>query len=182
MVNEKLLETKLSLDAIYIILLTQENNQEEIKRLFKYRKDDFLELVALLESKLLIKYHGGKITLREAALDLFVKDDIEVLVDGFMELFPKGVKNLAGHYVRSNRSDVTKKLSAVIKKYKLDPEVILKVTKAYVTSWEAQDWKYCKCSGYYISKDNTSLLVDDCMNYTKEEPVEILNQFKMKKL
>ena len=182
MINEKLLETGLSLDALFIIQLTYDNNQKEVERLFHYRQTEFLEIVSDLESKLLIKYHGGKITLRDAALSLFIEEDIEQLIDSFMDLFPKGIKNLAGHYVRSNRNDVAKKLKLVIKKYKLSSDIILKVTKNYTDHWRDRDFKYCKSSNYYVLKDNISLLADDCLNYKEEEATDVLEQFKIKKL
>lgn len=169
MINTKLLQTSLPLDACILISLAFSEQFVEIKRLFKYYKPERYEaMIIFLESELYIKSIGDKIELRKRALDCFSDISIEAVIDKYMELFPKGIKNISGHYIRSNRKDVSVKLKRLIVKHKLDHEKLLLVTKEYVDSWALKDYTYMKNSMYYIEKDGYSTLVDDYNNYVEE--------------
>jgi len=78
MINTKLLQTSLPLDACILISLAFSEQFVEIKRLFKYYKPERYEaMIIFLESELYIKSIGDKIELRKRALDCFSDISIE---------------------------------------------------------------------------------------------------------
>lgn len=179
MLNEKLLETGLTLDEIIILTLVYHEDFEKISTLFKYRESDYKQIISKLDEELYIKDNSGKITLREKAIKYFEIDDFDDFVDKFVNLFPKGAKNLSGQYIKCNKTDVENRLKKIIKKHKLDKDKVLIVTKAYVDEWADKNYAYAKASIYFIEKNGQSTLVDNYNNYTEELKGEIHKNHKI---
>jgi len=88
-------------------------------------------------------------------------DDVSVLVQKYLELFPKGVKNGGNKPLRSNATDVTNKMMKFMNKYKHSEETILKATEAMLDRCRGV-YTYCHTAEYFILKDGSSALATEC--------------------
>lgn len=100
--------------------------------------------------------------LDEAEKDEEKVSSLNQLVEAFIELFPKGIKNRAGYYIRGNKEDIRTKLIAFMRKYKYSHEVILKATTKYLNKQKNDGYAFCMLSNFFIMKNGVSLLATEC--------------------
>lgn len=106
------------------------------------------------------------------------KSAMDKLVESYLELFPKGIKNGGNKPLRSNATDVRAKLLRFMNKYKHEPEMILKATKNYLDRMRGV-YIYCPTAEYFVLKDGSSALATECdmiKNGLSNE--EIINPFE----
>lgn len=102
------------------------------------------------------------------------EDSVELWIDEWYELFPKGVKSGGYYAVRCDKQGCIKKLKNFIKNNpEFDKNVILKATKKYVDEAALQGYAYMKTAPYFIEKSGVSLLAGFCENVSSKE--EIIN-------
>lgn len=89
------------------------------------------------------------------------KTDLDKLVEEYLELFPKGVKNGGNKPLRSNIKDTMAKMRRFQVKYGYNNETILKATKNYVDRLRGV-YTYCPTAEYFIMKDGSSALATEC--------------------
>jgi hypothetical protein len=80
----------------------------------------------------------------------------------FLALWPDGVRNINGDYLRSNQRDLIKKLRQFLTKYKYNYDVILKATTTYLKRQGANGYSYCSQAHYFVSKNGESKLATEC--------------------
>lgn len=106
------------------------------------------------------------------------KSAMDLLVENYLEMFPKGIKNGGNKPLRSNSTDVRAKLLKFMNKYQHRPEIILKATKNYLDRMRGI-YTYCPTAEYFILKDGSSALATECdmvKNGLSNE--EIINPFE----
>lgn len=106
------------------------------------------------------------------------KSAMDLLVENYLEMFPKGIKNGGNKPLRSNATDVRAKLLKFMNKYQHRPETILKATKNYLDRMRGI-YTYCPTAEYFILKDGSSALATECdmvKNGLSNE--EIINPFE----
>lgn len=109
---------------------------------------------------------------------LEVKTEMDVFIQKYLELFPKGVKNGGSKPLRSNSTDVKAKMLKFMNKYKHPKEVILKATENYLERLRGV-YTYCPTSEYFIMKDGSSALATECdMVKNGSNENEIINPFE----
>lgn len=92
------------------------------------------------------------------------KESVEDWIDGWYNLFPKGVKS-GGYLVRSSRIDCINKMVKFVKKYpQYSKDIILKATADYIDYYRLNNWKYMSLAHYFISKNDVSALASACDN------------------
>lgn len=101
---------------------------------------------------------------------------LDDLVNSFIELFPKGIKNRAGYYIKGNKEDVRSKFVTFMRKYKYTHEVILKATEKYLNKQKNEGYAFCMLSNFFIIKNGTSLLATECeaiMNGSEDSELDL---------
>ncbi|GEM_PF-2998307 len=92
-------------------------------------------------------------------------------IDQWLDLFPKGVKS-GGKLLRSDKKSCLTKMNKFLKEYSFSQDEIMDATKAYLDEREKDDWKYCKCATYFISKLGEGSSLAEWCETTKDEPKE----------
>lgn len=106
------------------------------------------------------------------------KTGMDLFIDSYLELFPKGVKNGGNKPLRSNATDVKAKMLKFMNKYKHTKDIILKATKNYIERLRGV-YTYCPTSEYFIMKDGSSALATECeMVKNGSNSDEIINPFQ----
>ena len=179
MINEKLLETGLSLSEIIIITLAFEEEFEKLESLFKYRQKEFQQLKEKLDNELYIKTIGDKIVVRERASAYFTVASFESFLEEFVNIFPAKTKAGSGEYIRCKPSEIANKMKRLITTHKLDRERILEVTKVYVAEQAEKGFMYSKTANYFVEKNRVSTLLAYYENHVTEEKVILTNNQKL---
>lgn len=116
--------------------------------------------------KEVLEQSGPKVDVLEVVTgDVQPTSSLDQLVQDYLELFPKGVRNGGNKPLRSNATDVKAKMVKFIGKYKHTPEVILKATKQYIDALRGS-YTYCPTAEYFIMKDGSSALATECYKVT----------------
>lgn len=89
-------------------------------------------------------------------------ESVPALVEEYLGLFPEGVRNAGGDYVRGNSPDVANKLAKFVKKYKFPKEVIIGATGNYIKQQAREQYKWCSSAHFFISKNGVSKLATEC--------------------
>jgi DNA-directed RNA polymerase beta' subunit len=109
------------------------------------------------------KYH--KILNREKA-------NVESWINEWRNLWPKGVRS-GGYYIRGNRENVLYKMKLFLEFYPYcTKDLIFKATKNYIEKMAIDGYKYSKLAHYFIMKDDTSILADECESVIDDEEFE----------
>jgi len=90
--------------------------------------------------------------------------DPELWIDEFMEIFPGGVRNKAGYYIRTSKRIVLKKLIKFIKENKefAKKDMIMQATQNYINKQASSGFQMCKLAPNFIEKDGSSVLAAEC--------------------
>lgn len=99
------------------------------------------------------------------------RTELDTLVEAYLDLFPKGVKNGGMKPLRSNVRDTVAKMKKFQVKYGYDKETILKATKNFIERLKGV-YTYCPTAEYFIMKDGSSALATECemIRTNAEEP------------
>ena len=173
MINEKLLETGLSLSEIIIITLAFEEEFDKLESLFKYRQEEFQQLKEKLDKELYIKTVGDKIIVRERASAYFTVASFESFLEEFINIFPAKTKAGSGEFLRCKPSEIANKMKRLITLHKLERERILEVTKVYVAEQAEKGFMYARTANYFLEKNRVSTLLAYYENHTVEEKAKL---------
>ncbi len=89
------------------------------------------------------------------------RTDIDELVEEYLELFPKGVKNGGNKILRSNHRDTAAKIRRFQIKYGYSKDIILRATKNFINRLRGT-YTYCPTAEYFVMKDGSSALATEC--------------------
>lgn len=102
--------------------------------------------------------------------DEMQESDFDAFIGDFIDLFPEGVRNRGGDYLRTNKKDLTNKMQTFMRKYKgYTPEVIKAATKQYLSKQARDNYAWCNAAHFFISKNGVSKLATECESYLKGE-------------
>jgi hypothetical protein len=105
---------------------------------------------------------------------------LEKLVNDYVDLFPKGVTNKHGSYIRGTKNNVLKKMKVfLIKNPEYTDEQILKVTEQFLKRQanpkSGLPYEYCPQSHFFIEKEGVSQLENAIENYSEEDNISNAN-------
>ncbi len=90
-------------------------------------------------------------------------EGVEEWITTWHELWPVGIKNLNGNYIRGDKNGALSKMKAFIKNNPLYTKgVIIAATKKYLSVQRTKGYTYCTQSHYFVIKDSISLLSTFC--------------------
>lgn len=182
----------ITLSAAILLLLIYEKDFDQYRKtlfIFNTTVGEFNEeeFFGVLQNDGYIKITGDNIpediVFRDEFLKLLPKEeqkinDLQGLVDAYMNLFPKGVKS-GGYYVRSDATSIENAFKRFFKKYtKTTKEQILLATNNYISECKKNNWQYMKCADYFIMKTDKSTLAAYIANIgtVTQETKKDLNQ------
>lgn len=149
---------------LYLILKSGSvNDFDEYNKTFgPFTSDDLQEL----KDKKLIKVKKNVKEIELADINDYYDETSDPIYwkNEFFEIFPKGVTNRAGYYVKSNSGAVLKKLQTFIRKNKkyAKKEIVLQATKNYIGKQSMSGFEMCKIAPWFIEKDGVSILASEC--------------------
>jgi uncharacterized protein (DUF2344 family) len=138
---------------------------------------------------ILDKYEAKKEMLEQAEYDIVIayiklensinRPDLVIAkkgldwIDDWYELFPKGKKNKAGHYIKSDKDLCEKKLLKIISKNKqtYTKEIIFQATSRYVKDKENENFEYASKAPFFVEKDGVSILSSYCENLLENDVI-----------
>lgn len=110
---------------------------------------------------------------------IIIKDIMSESLDWFDDwhnLFPKGIRNSAAMFLRSDKTGSKKKLKKFVQENPdISEDIILAATKNYLNKQRESGYAYCKVASNFIYKDGVSTLLTECENYNKDEITEKVN-------
>lgn len=89
-------------------------------------------------------------------------EKVSKLVEDYRAIFPEGVRNAGGEYLKGNDKDITSKMNTFVNKYKYPVETILGATANYVNQQAREQYKWCSAAHFFISKNGVSKLATEC--------------------
>lgn len=89
-------------------------------------------------------------------------DKLDEFAEKFLGLFPEGVRNRGGEYLRTNKKDILSKMNTFVTKYRYSPETILSATERYLKQQAREQYGFCSAAHYFISKNGISKLASEC--------------------
>lgn len=89
-------------------------------------------------------------------------------LESFITLFPEGVRNSSGEYLRTNKTDIATKMRSFLKRYKYDMPTVLGATRKYLNKQAVNNYAYCNAAHYFISKSGISKLATECESLIRD--------------
>lgn len=89
-------------------------------------------------------------------------EKVAKLVEDYRAIFPEGIRNAGGEYLKGNEKDITTKLNTFLSKHKYSAETILGATTNYVNQQAREQYKWCSAAHFFISKNGVSKLATEC--------------------
>ena len=90
------------------------------------------------------------------------KREVALWIDEYRSLFPKGLNNNHHPYKGSKKGCIDKMASFVMSNPNFSKELILKVTKNYITEKAKDNYAYMSEAHYFIEKNNVSPMEGLC--------------------
>lgn len=103
--------------------------------------------------------------------------DLIELVESFLLLYPEGVRNKNGDYLRSHQKDIVTKMNTFVNKYKYPTDVILGATARYLTQQSQEQYAWTNAAHFFISKNGVSKLAAECESY-KRDPKDVSTKWR----
>jgi len=188
-----------SLYLLYLLYLKNEKEKVLYEKIEPFLQTDYQFLlrknwIALKEKNLTDPYlfknlyvTASGITLLEECtdapkFDLFSLEQPkippkETWINDWRNLWPKGVKS-GGYPVRSNTIDIHNKMIKVMKKYKIDKDLIFKATELYLSERQREGYGYIQTASNFISKDQKSTLADFCDRVSSGDSDNLITNYK----
>jgi hypothetical protein len=82
-------------------------------------------------------------------------DDVEVWIDEWIDIFPRGVKS-GGRLLRGDKISCLRKMKMFLKEYPYKRDTILEATRKYINSKREEGFQYTRCAVYFIYRIDSS--------------------------
>jgi hypothetical protein len=83
------------------------------------------------------------------------ENDLEVWIDEWVDIFPRGVKS-GGRLLRGDKISCLRKMRVFMKEYPYTKDTILEATRQYIKSKEQEGYAYTRCAVYFIYRVDQS--------------------------